>query len=109
MNSKPPNGRVRPKPMPTASASSAISRRAGVKPSRYCGLYRSWLKRQAVGLRHEHRACKKLSLYYASDSIPSHNAATSEGRTAAIFVAVLGTSSYSYAEATWTQGLADWI
>ncbi len=26
-----------------------------------------------------------------------------------MFVAVLGASSYTYAEATWTQGLADWI
>lgn len=30
-------------------------------------------------------------------------------RTAAIFVAVLDASSYTFAEATWTQGLADWI
>src|SRR5512132_2055628 len=29
--------------------------------------------------------------------------------TAGAFVAVLGASSYTYAEATWTQGLADWI
>ena len=28
---------------------------------------------------------------------------------AAVFVAVLGASSYTYAEATWTQSLADWI
>ena len=28
--------------------------------SRYCGLYRSWLKRQDVVLRHEHRAGEKL-------------------------------------------------
>jgi len=30
-------------------------------------------------------------------------------RTAQIFVAVLGASNYTYAEATWTQSLADWI
>ena len=35
--------------------------------------------------------------------------ATGEVRTAQIFVAVLGASNYTYAEATWTQGLADWI
>jgi transposase len=26
-----------------------------------------------------------------------------------MFVAVMGASSFTYAEATWTQGLADWI
>jgi len=34
---------------------------------------------------------------------------TGEIRPAQIFVAVLGASSFAYAEATWTQGLADWI
>ena len=77
--------------------------------SRYCGLYRSWLKRQDVVLRHEHRAGEKLFVDYAGDTIPIHDPATGEVRAAAIFVAVLGASSYTYAEATWTQGLADWI
>ena len=30
-------------------------------------------------------------------------------REAAVFVAALGASNYTYAEATWTQGLEDWI
>ncbi|MGY4281537.1 transposase [Bradyrhizobium sp. LM2.7] len=30
-------------------------------------------------------------------------------RDAEIFVAVLGASNYTYAEATWTQTLLDWI
>ena len=34
---------------------------------------------------------------------------TGERRAAQIFVAVLGASSFTYAQATWTQGLADWI
>lgn len=77
--------------------------------SRYCGLYRTWLKRQDVVLRHEHRAGEKLFVDYAGDTIPIHDPATGEVRAAAVFVAVLGASSYTYAEATWTQGLADWI
>ena len=60
-------------------------------------------------LRHEHRAGEKLFVDYAGDTIPVHDPATGEVRAAAIFVAVLGASSYTYAEATWTQGLADWI
>src|SRR3712207_7574970 len=34
---------------------------------------------------------------------------TGEVRTAQIFVAVLGASSFTYAEATFTQTLPDWI
>ncbi len=34
---------------------------------------------------------------------------TGEVREAQIFVAVLGASNYTYAEATWTQSLSDWI
>jgi len=77
--------------------------------SRYCGLYRTWLKRQDVVLRHEHRGGEKLFVDYAGDTIPVHDAATGEVHDAAIFVAVLGASSYTFAEATWTQGLSDWI
>ena len=72
-------------------------------------LYRNWLKRQEVVLRQEHRAGEKLFVDYAGDTIPVHDPATGEVRAAAIFVAVLGASNYTYAEATWTQGLADWI
>lgn len=77
--------------------------------SRYCSLYRDWAKRQDLVLRHEHRAGEKLFVDYAGDTIPVHDPATGEVRHAAIFVAVLGASSYTYAEATWTQGLSDWI
>ena len=77
--------------------------------SRYCSLYRAWLKRQDVVLRHEHRAGEKLFIDYAGDTIAVHDPATGEVRQAAILVAVLGASNYTFAEATWTQGLADWI
>jgi len=58
-----------------------------------------------AGIRsaHEHRAGEKLFVDYAGDTIPVYNAATGEVTPAAIFVAVLGASSYTYSEATWTQ------
>jgi transposase len=34
---------------------------------------------------------------------------TGEARAAQVFIAALGASNYTYAEATWTQGLSDWI
>ncbi|OGV61545.1 MAG: hypothetical protein A3K18_06990 [Lentisphaerae bacterium RIFOXYA12_64_32] len=77
--------------------------------SRYCSLYRAWLKRQDVVLRHEHRAGEKLFIDYAGDTIAVHDPGTGEVRQAAVLVAVLGASNYTFAEATWTQGLADWI
>src|SRR6185437_12695725 len=79
----------------------------GYRYSRFCDLYRKWLRKQEVVLRHEHRAGEKLFVDYAGDAIPVHSAAA--GDAAAIFVAVLGASNYTYAEATATQGLADWI
>jgi transposase len=44
-----------------------------------------------------------------SSTTPVRNPATSESRDTQLFVAVLGASNYTFAEATWTQGLGDWI
>ena len=47
---------------------------------------------------------------YAGDTVPVVvDRLTGKTRPAQIFVAVLGASSLSYAEATWTQSLPDWI
>jgi transposase len=81
----------------------------GYHYSHFCDLYRRWLRRQDVVLRQEHRAGEKLFVDYAGDTIPIHSAAGGEATVAAIFVAVSGASNYTYAEATATQGLADWI
>ena len=56
-------------------------------------------------LRQEHRAGEKLFVDYAGATIPVHDPATGERREAQLFVAVLGASNYTFAEATWTQGL----
>ena len=60
-------------------------------------------------MRQTHRAGEKLFIDYAGPTLPVINAVSVEVREAQIFVAVLGASNYTYAEATWTQGLADWI
>jgi len=81
----------------------------GYRYSRYCELYRRWLRHQEVALRHEHKAGEKLFVDYAGPTISTHDPATGEVREAQLFVAVLGASNYTFAEATWTQGLGDWI
>lgn len=81
----------------------------GYRYSRFCDLYRGWLRRQEVVLRQEHRAGEKLFVDFAGDTIPIYQAAAGPVTAAAIFVAVLGASNYTYSEATATQGLADWI
>lgn len=77
--------------------------------SRFCELYQRWRRGQEVVLRQEHRAGEKLFVDYAGKSIAVTDRVTGDRREAQLFVAVAGASSYTFAEATWTQGLADWI
>jgi transposase len=81
----------------------------GYRYSRFCELYQRWRRKQEVVLRQEHRAGEKLFVDYAGRTIPVRNPATGEIREAQLFVAVLGASNYTYAEASWTQGLGNWI
>ena len=82
----------------------------GYRYSRFCDLYRSWEGKLSVTMRQAHAGGEKLFVDYAGDTAPVViDRLTGEIREAWIFVAVLGASSFTYAEATWTQGLADWI
>ncbi|WP_117319733.1 IS21 family transposase, partial [Chromatocurvus halotolerans] len=56
-----------------------------------------------------HRAGEKTFIDYCGPTVPVICRQTGEMRTAQVFVAVLGASSYTYAEATWSQALPDWI
>ncbi|WP_418134132.1 IS21 family transposase [Acidihalobacter ferrooxydans] len=77
--------------------------------SQYCQLYRDWRARQRRSMRQVHRAGEKTFFDYAGPTVPVIDPASGEIRRAQVFVAVLGASSYTYAEATWTQSLPDWI
>jgi transposase len=50
-----------------------------------------------------------LFVDYAGNTAEVIDPLTGEIHQAQVFVAALGASSYSYAEATWTQSLPDWI
>lgn len=57
----------------------------------------------------EHRAGEKLFVDEAGQTVPVQDRQTGALRPAQIFVAVWGASNSTYAEATWTQTLPDWI
>jgi transposase len=81
----------------------------GYQYSRFCEHYRAWHSKVDVVMRQSHKAGEKLFVDYAGQTIPVVDPSTGEEREAQIFVAVLGASNYSYAEATWTQELRAWI
>jgi len=81
----------------------------GCQYSRFCSLYRAWLGTVDPVMRQRHRAGEKLFVDYAGQTVAVVNGATGEVHQAQIFVAVLGASNYTYAEATWSQELPNWI
>ena len=81
----------------------------GYQYSRFCDRYGAWRATLDRCLWQEHRAGEKLFVDYAGQTVPIQDRHTGELRQTQIFVAVLGASIYTYAEATWTQTLPDWI
>jgi transposase len=82
----------------------------GYRYSRFCELYRIWAGKLSVTMRQTHVGGDKLFVDYAGDTVPVIiDRLTGELRQAQIFVAVMGASSFTYVEATWTQTIGDWI
>jgi len=81
----------------------------GYQYTQFCELYHRWRGKLDVTLRQEHRAGEKVFVDYAGQRIGVTDAATGEVKEVNLFVSALGASSYTYAEATWTQGSKDWI
>jgi transposase len=77
--------------------------------TKFCTLYRDWRSRLTATMRQTHLAGEKLFVDYCGPTVAIVNAATGEFRNAQIFVAVLGASNYTFAEATWSQSLVDWL
>lgn len=80
----------------------------GLQYSQFCDRYRDFAGKLDLVMRQHHRSGEKLFVDYAGQRVAVVERATGEVREAQIFVAILGASNYTYAEATWTQGLADW-
>jgi transposase len=80
----------------------------GYRYSWFCERYQRWRRRLDVVLRQEHKA-GEMFVDWAGTTIPVYDATAGEAWSASLFVAVLGASSYTYAEATRDQQLEAWI
>jgi len=65
----------------------------------FCDLYREWAGRLKPTLRQVHPACERVFVDFAGSTMEVIDGTTGEIRRAEIFVAVLGASSYIFAEA----------
>lgn len=81
----------------------------GYQSSQFCEYYHRWRKKLKISMRQTHKAGEKMFVDYAGQTIPIHNRYTGKIHQASIFVAVLGASNYTYAEASWDQRLNNWI
>jgi len=82
---------------------------SGYGYSRFCDLFREFERRLSPIMRQDHPAGDKVFVDYSGKRITIVDRQTGAVREAEIFVAVLGASNYTYAEATWTQTLPDWF
>ena len=81
----------------------------GFQYSWFCESYRKWAQLLDLPMRQDHKAGEKTFVDYAGQTVPIRDPQTGQTREAELFIAVLGASSYTFAEATWTQSLPDWI
>ena len=79
----------------------------GYQYSQFCNLYRQWVKKLDLTLRQEHRAGKKLFIDYAGQTVSIVDSKTGEITEAQIFLATLGASNYTFAEASPSQELPE--
>ncbi len=81
----------------------------GYEYSQFCRRYRSWQETLDIALRQDYNAGEKLFVDFAGDTIPIHDPKTGAIVPAYLFVAALGASNYTYAEAVLSQDLPSWI
>jgi transposase len=77
--------------------------------SQFCELYGAWRSRLQPSMRMVHRAGEKAFVDYSGKKPRLWDRETGEAREVELFVMVLGASSYTYAEATGTQRLPDFV
>ena len=81
----------------------------GYRYSRFCELYQRWRGSQDVVLRQEYTAGEKLFVDWAGPTVPIYSRTGGEIQRGHLFVAVLGASSYTYAEAALDEQMINWL
>ena len=81
----------------------------GLRYTAFCDRYRAWQTRQSPVMRQVHVAGDKLFVDYAGMRPRIVDPVTGEITDVELFVAVLGASNYTYAEATRTQQVPDFV
>ena len=72
----------------------------GYQYTQFCDHYRDWAQNNRIYMRQHHKAGEKLFVDYAGLTMPVHEG--SIVRQAYLFVATMGASNYTYAEAVWS-------
>ncbi len=80
----------------------------GYQYTQFCDYYRQWRGKLDYCMRQEHRGGEKVFIDYC-DGLTIVDALNGEILTTQLFVAVWGASNYTYAEATYSQTLPEWI
>ena len=81
----------------------------GYRYTQFCEIYRQWARRLRPSMRQVHRAGEKTFIDFSGKRPALVDPCTGELRRVELFVAVLGASNLTYAEATATQQLPDWV
>jgi transposase len=81
----------------------------GLRYTTFCDRYRAWLGRRGLVMRQVHVAGDKAFVDYSGKKGQIIDGATGEVVEVELFVAVLGASNFTYAEASYTQRGPDWI
>jgi transposase len=81
----------------------------GLGYSRFCELYQRWRGKLDVVLRQEYKAGEKMFVDWAGATIPIHDREGGVTQAGHLFVAVLGASSYTYAEVTADEQMENWL
>jgi transposase len=81
----------------------------GYRYTRFCLYYTAWQKRVSPAMHIVHKAGDKMFVDYAGEKLQIVDADTGEIQDVEIFVAVLGSSQLTYAEACMSQKKEDFI
>jgi transposase len=75
----------------------------------FCTHFEAWKGRVRPTMRQTHVGGEKVFVDFAGDTVDVIDPATGEAHAMKLFVATMGASNFTYAEAVASEGLEDWI